>query len=82
MRTLAHVPTRQIADAPRSSVVPAQTRSTRATAECFFERRVRVMTRALGSPNTPRTVGCGRNPTNAYASQSRRNRFADLVIGT
>ena len=34
------------------------------------------MTRAFGSPKTPRTVGCGRKPGNAYASHSRR--FASL----
>jgi hypothetical protein len=41
-----------------------------------------VITRALGSPKTPRTVGSGRNPGKAYASQSRRFRFVDLAIET
>ena len=76
----ARVATRQIANAPRASVVPARVRSTAAAAERFFERRTRVMTRAFGSPNTPRTVGCGRNPGKAYASHSRRCRFAELAI--
>jgi hypothetical protein len=76
----ARVATRQIANVPRAPVVPADVRSTTATAERFFERRLRVMTRAFGSPNTPRTVGSGRNPENAYASHSRRFRFAELAI--
>jgi hypothetical protein len=78
----ARVATRQIANAPRASVVPAHVRSSTATAERFFERRLKVMTRAFGSPNTPRTVGSGRNPGNAYSSQSRRRRFAELAIQT
>jgi predicted dehydrogenase len=40
------------------------------------------MTRAFGSPKTPRTVGCGRKPGNAYASHSRRFRFAGVAIQT
>jgi len=76
----ARVATRQIANDPRTSVVPALLRSTTATAERFFERRTRMMTRAFGSPNTPRTVLCGRNPGKAYASHSRRRRFAELAI--
>jgi hypothetical protein len=55
-------------------------RSTATIADRFFERRLRAMTRAFGSPKTPRTVGSGRNPGNAYASQSRRDRFAVLAI--
>ena len=78
----ARVATRQIAKAPRASVVPARVHSTAATADRFFERRLRVMTRAFESPNTPRTVGSGRNPRNAYASQSRRRRFVELAIQT
>jgi len=38
------------------------------------------MTQALGSPKTPRTEGCGRNPVNTYASVSRRFRFAEFAI--
>lgn len=78
----ARVVTRQIANAPCASVVPARVHSTTATADRFFERRLRVMTRAFGSPNTPRTAGSGRNPGNAYSSQSRRRRFAELAIQT
>ena len=33
----------------------------------FFERRLKMMTPAFGSPSTPRTVGSGRNPENAYS---------------
>ena len=76
----ARVATRQIANAPRPPVVPTSVHSTAATADRFFERRLRMMTRAFGSPKTPRTVGSGRNPGNAYASQSRRGRFAELAI--
>jgi len=36
--------------------------------------------RALGSPKIPRTVPSGRKPGNAYASQSRRFRFAGAGI--
>jgi hypothetical protein len=38
------------------------------------------ITRAFGSPKMPRTVGSGRKPGKQYASQSRRGRFAVLVI--
>jgi hypothetical protein len=55
-------------------------RRSAATAERFFERRTRLMTRAFGSPSTPRTVLCGRNPGKAYASHSRRCRFVELAI--
>src|SRR6202795_3399576 len=46
----------------------------------FFERRLRVMMRTFGSPNTPRTADCGQKPGNAYASHKCRRRFADLTI--
>ena len=36
--------------------------------------------RALGSPKTPRTVGVGRNPMNAYVSHNRLARFVDLAM--
>jgi hypothetical protein len=71
----------QIARAPDTPVVPDPVRSPAAATERFFERLRRVMTRAFGSPNTPRTVLCGRNPGKAYASHSRRCRFAELAIG-
>jgi hypothetical protein len=78
----ARIAARQIANTPRASVVPTQAHSTAAPADRFFERRFRVTTRAFGSPNTPRTAGSGRNPANAYASQSRRHRLVDLTIRT
>jgi hypothetical protein len=58
----------QIANATRAPVVPTQVRSTTAAAERFFERRSRVMTRAFGSPKTPRTTGRGRKPGKAGES--------------
>jgi len=70
----------QIARPMRAPVVPTRLRSATAAAGRFFERRSRVMTRAFGSPKMPRTVGCGRNPRKAYASHSRRRRFAELAI--
>jgi hypothetical protein len=46
-----------------------------------FERPTRgLMTRAFGSPNTPRAVLGGGNSGKAYASRSRRCRFAELAI--
>jgi hypothetical protein len=77
----ARIAAGQVARAPRAPVVPASVRPSAAAAERFFERRTRVMTRAFGSPNTPRTVLCGRNAGKAYASHSRRCRFAELAIG-
>jgi len=38
------------------------------------------MIRTFGSPNTPRTAGSARNPSNEYVSQSRRRRFDILAI--
>jgi len=76
----ARIAAGQIPRAARAPVVPALVRASAAAAERFFERRTRVMTRAFGSPNTPRTVLCGRNPGKAYASHSRRCRFAELAI--
>ena len=55
----AHVATGQIAYLPVAPVVPARMYSSAVAADRFFERRLRVMTRAFGSPNTPRTVGSG-----------------------
>jgi len=57
-------------------------RSTATAAERFFERRSRVMTRAFGSPKTPRTVGRGQKPGKAYASHSRRFRFVEVAMPT
>ena len=78
----AHVAAGQIANLSRASVVPAQVCSTATATERFFERRSRVMTRAFGSPKTPRTVGCGRKPGKIYASHSRRIRFAEVAMQT
>ena len=54
----------------------------RSSRKPFFERRTRSMMQAFGSPKTPRTVGCGRKPGNAYASLSRRFRLDKIVIHT
>ncbi len=67
---------------PPAAVVPTRAHPAAAAPGGFFERRSRVMTRAGGSPKTPRTVGCGRNPGKGYASQSRRFRFAEVPIAT
>jgi hypothetical protein len=72
----------EIANLTRPPVVPTRLRSTTAAAGRFFERRSRVMTRALGSPKTPRTVGRGRKPGKAYASHSRRTRFVEVAMQT
>ena len=58
------VAARQVADLPELAVVPARLRAATAPADCFFPRRTSVTTRALGSPNTPLTVACGRKPGN------------------
>ena len=76
----AGIPAGQVARAARTPVVPAHVRPCAAAAERFFEPRTSVMTRAFGSPKTPRTVGCGRNPGKAYASHSRRCRFVELAM--
>src|SRR6202171_4776676 len=78
----APVATREIAYLAHAPVVPARVHSAALAACGFFERRTRVMTRALGSPKTPRTVGRGRNPGNAYASHSRRARFDKIAMRT
>src|SRR5713101_8067367 len=74
------VATRQIANVPPTSVIPARLNTAAAAAGRFFERRLRVMMRTFGSPNTPRTADCGQKPGNAYASHKCRRRFADLTI--
>jgi len=76
------IATGQIANLTRPPVVPTRLRSTTAAAGRFFERRSRVMTRALGSPKTPRTVGCGQNLGKAYASHSRRMCFDEVGMQT
>jgi hypothetical protein len=76
------VTTREFANVPRVSAVPARLESTTAPKNVFFERRTGVMTRAFESPKTPRSVGCGRKAGNAYASHSRRCLFAELATQT
>lgn len=67
----ARVGARQIAHEPAPAVVPARLRPATAATERFFDRRTRVMTRALGSPNRPCTVARARKPGKAYASRRR-----------
>ena len=74
------VATGKIAHAADLAVVPPHLNVTATTTSRFFERRLRVMTRAFGSPKIPRTVCSGRNPENEYVSQSRRLRFAARAI--
>jgi hypothetical protein len=62
------------------AIVPAVMQASTAAAQSFFERRLSLIMRALGSPKMPRTVPSGRKPGNAYASQSRRFRFAGTAI--
>jgi hypothetical protein len=76
------VPAGQIANAPGLAIVPTRVRATAAAAQSFFERRMSVSTRALGSPKTPRTLAWGRKPGNAYASHSRRCRLRKVAIET
>ncbi len=72
----------EIAYPAHLAVVPAGVDSSADAAVGFFERRTRVMTRALGSPNTPLIVSCGRNPGNRYASSNRfRFRLRGIAIG-
>ena len=66
------VATRQITYPARFAVVPAHLDTTTTAADCFFERRLSLMTRAFGSPKTPCTVGSARKPGKQYASHSRR----------
>src|SRR4029077_17401493 len=74
------VAARQIAHATHLAVVPTHLDSTATAAGGFFERRLSAITRALGSPKIPRTVGSGRKPGNEYVSQSRRLRFDGRAI--
>ncbi|MEO6023538.1 MAG: hypothetical protein ABIP64_10535 [Burkholderiales bacterium] len=76
----APVATGQIPNLPRTPVVPSAVNATAAATDRFFERRTSVMMQAFGSPKTPRTVGCGRKPGNAYASHSRRCRFDKFAM--
>jgi len=64
--------TGKVPDPAFPAVVPTTLDPSAAAAGRFFDRRRSTMTRARGSPNTPRVVGSGRQPGNAYASHSRR----------
>ena len=74
--------TREVAHLASASVVPAALRLPTRAADCFFERRTRVMTRAVGSSKMPRTVGNGRKPSNLYVSDNRRFRLFEFDIQT
>lgn len=76
----AGVATGQVAHAANLAVVPPELRTATAAADRFFPRRTSVMTRALGSPNTPLTWACGRKPGNRYASSRRRRLARDLAM--
>ncbi len=70
----------QVPHPSRRAVVPTTARLSAGAAAGFFPRRMSVITRTRGSPKTPRTVACGRNPENAYASTSRRVRLREVAI--
>src|SRR5712672_560732 len=74
----ACIATGKIADPPHTPIVPPEMHATATAANSFFERRIRAITRALTSPNTPRTLVCGRKPGKAYWSCSRRCRLEHL----
>jgi len=58
------VAARKIAHTADLAVIPPHLDATATAARRFFERRLRVITRAFGSPKIPRTVCSGRNPGN------------------
>src|SRR5262249_348841 len=64
------VAAREVADATLFAIVPAALAA--GPAGRFFDRRVRRMLRAWGSPKIPVTVGLGWKPGKRYASHSRR----------
>jgi len=72
--------TRQVANLPRPTVIPARLDPSATIANRFFERRSRRTIRTFGSPNTPRTVALARKPANEYPSDRRRCRFPDSAI--
>ena len=72
--------TRQVANLPQASVVPALLRQPTAPANRFFERRSRRTITTSGAPNTPRTAACARKPANEYPSDRRRSRFDESAI--
>ncbi len=65
----------QIPNLTNSSVVPTTLHPCAAAVCRFFDRRTRLTMRAFGLPKIPRTVGCIRNPPNAYVSHNLRTRF-------
>ena len=67
------VSAREIADASSPLVVMAAIDRAADTADRFFLRRLRVMTTARGSPNSPRTLGSGTKPGIRYRSSSSLN---------
>lgn len=68
----AVAPTRQIPRSTLPPVVPTEMNRPTGTANCFFPRRTRRMSRACGSPKIPWTVCRVRKPGNLYASARRR----------
>ena len=72
------VAARQIAHAADLAVVPAHLDATATATSRFFERRLSVITRAFGSPKTPRTVGAGRKP--GKHTYPRAADFASLFV--
>ena len=70
----AQIAAGEVADAARLAIVPPALHPTAGPAGRFFDRRVRVSTRACGSPKIPMTVGLGRKPAKRYVSHSRRRR--------
>ena len=72
---------RQVANSSRATVVPLRMHQSACTTDSFFERGSKVIIRAFGSPNTPRTLLSGRKPGNVYASR-RRLDLDEVVIAT
>ena len=70
----AQIAAGEVADAAPLAVVPPALDAPARSAGRFFDRRVRVSTRACGSPKIPTTVELGRNPGKRYVSHSRRGR--------
>jgi hypothetical protein len=76
----SRIAARQIPNLTNSAVVPTSLHAPAVATGSFFERRTRLIIRALGSPKTPRTVAVGRNPESAYASHNRRARFFAVAM--
>jgi len=66
------VSTRQVADSAQLAIVPSSLEVATGSADSFFPRRCRQMTRALGSPKMPCTAELGRKPGKRYVSHRRR----------